>query len=59
MPIQQLKEQPLLAEIHTVAVWQTFSNSDDSTVVLNVKDDATVGQKTVSLLSSMSGVRLN
>ena len=29
-------------------MWSDFLHNDDSTVVLNVKDDARVGQKTAS-----------
>ena len=35
-------------EIDTVTVWSDFLHNDDSTVVLNVKDNARVGQKTAS-----------
>jgi hypothetical protein len=47
MPSQQFEENRLLgAEIDTAAAWPAIVHSDDSIVVLNVKEEARIGQKT-------------
>ena len=50
MPSQHLKEQQQLITAQWPCGW-LFLHSDDITVILNVKDDARVGQKTASARS--------